>query len=357
MAGHQSKLQYGTFKIVENFWYPILDIHDLPKLGKLLRIRRFSKNLVLWRTSKGKLTCLEDRCPHKGVPLGVGRLVGDCIQCPYHGMRFNPQGECTHVPAFGANEKIPKGFAATSYAVAEAHGFVWLWWGDAIPDEEIPFFPDLAREPKHVKAYSISYPASFYRLMESNFDGYHTDHLHGSVAPKMGPLIHDFKCEVKGRLIRTNTEFRKKPDGPSMHVINSILFPNLAMAESPDWKVKNIIACCPIDERQSWFMIRFYAAPLRWPIVSSVLNRLLFLYGDKFISPQDFSVQSCQEPWDTGYGSDQLIVKADKGIIEYWKMLRQELAPDQSFKKQAFQEGTFDGAFHDKRASVLVSPQ
>ncbi|XP_042148702.1 cholesterol 7-desaturase nvd [Ixodes scapularis] len=39
-------------------------------------------------------------CPHLGANLGVmGRVVGDCIECPFHGWRFRGEdGVCTHVP-------------------------------------------------------------------------------------------------------------------------------------------------------------------------------------------------------------------------------------------------------------------
>jgi nitrite reductase/ring-hydroxylating ferredoxin subunit/uncharacterized membrane protein len=36
----------------------------------------------------GQVYALNDRCTHRGGPLHEGSLVGDCIECPWHGSRF-----------------------------------------------------------------------------------------------------------------------------------------------------------------------------------------------------------------------------------------------------------------------------
>jgi nitrite reductase/ring-hydroxylating ferredoxin subunit len=36
----------------------------------------------------GTIHALADRCGHRGGPLHEGELVGDCIECPWHGSRF-----------------------------------------------------------------------------------------------------------------------------------------------------------------------------------------------------------------------------------------------------------------------------
>jgi 3-phenylpropionate/trans-cinnamate dioxygenase ferredoxin subunit len=44
---------------------------------------------------------IEDVCTHDGGPLAEGNLMGDEIECPRHGARFNVQtGEATRMPAF-----------------------------------------------------------------------------------------------------------------------------------------------------------------------------------------------------------------------------------------------------------------
>ena len=63
-------------------------------------MRCVGENLVVFRNSEGKARVLDAYCPHLGANLGIGgRVVGDCIECPFHGWQFDGQdGKCTRVP-------------------------------------------------------------------------------------------------------------------------------------------------------------------------------------------------------------------------------------------------------------------
>lgn len=37
----------------------------------------------------GTFYALDDTCTHVGGPLGEGTLDGECVECPWHGARFN----------------------------------------------------------------------------------------------------------------------------------------------------------------------------------------------------------------------------------------------------------------------------
>jgi phenylpropionate dioxygenase-like ring-hydroxylating dioxygenase large terminal subunit len=86
------------------------------------------RDLVLFRTESGRLAALEDRCAHRHAPLSLGAVKGEAIQCGYHGLRFDPAGACVHIPGQSA---IPPRARVEAFPVREAHGWVWLWIGDA----------------------------------------------------------------------------------------------------------------------------------------------------------------------------------------------------------------------------------
>ena len=73
-------------------WFPVAREVDLgsPVLATLLGAR-----LVVFRTASGETVVLRNRCPHRGGALNLGQVVGDGIQCPYHGWRFGADGSCT----------------------------------------------------------------------------------------------------------------------------------------------------------------------------------------------------------------------------------------------------------------------
>jgi len=56
------------------------------------------ETLVAFRASDGTVALLEDRCPHRLLPLSRGKRIGDTIQCGYHGMTFGTDGACVRVP-------------------------------------------------------------------------------------------------------------------------------------------------------------------------------------------------------------------------------------------------------------------
>jgi nitrite reductase/ring-hydroxylating ferredoxin subunit/uncharacterized membrane protein len=43
---------------------------------------------VLLISRAGSIDAIVNRCTHRGAPLDEGSLVGDCIECPWHGSRF-----------------------------------------------------------------------------------------------------------------------------------------------------------------------------------------------------------------------------------------------------------------------------
>jgi phenylpropionate dioxygenase-like ring-hydroxylating dioxygenase large terminal subunit len=37
-------------------------------------------------------------CPHRSAPLHMGKLIGDTVQCGYHGLHFGENGRCVLNP-------------------------------------------------------------------------------------------------------------------------------------------------------------------------------------------------------------------------------------------------------------------
>ena len=57
---------------------------------------------VLLLRRGGRVHALHDRCDHRGGPLHEGQVVGDCVECPWHGSRFRLEdGAVERGPATG----------------------------------------------------------------------------------------------------------------------------------------------------------------------------------------------------------------------------------------------------------------
>ena len=77
--------------ILARHWYPIAladEVGHAPHKAMLL-----DEPLVAYRV-KGNLVVARDVCPHRGVPLTLGRHDGEGIVCRYHGLRYGIEGRC-----------------------------------------------------------------------------------------------------------------------------------------------------------------------------------------------------------------------------------------------------------------------
>ena len=111
---------------LRNRWYVAglsEEITDKPVASRLL-----DEPLVLFRApSTGKVSALEDRCVHRQAPLSLGEIVGDNLQCGYHGLEYDCSGACVRVPS---QKQIPPGATIRSYPCIEQQGFIHVWMGD-----------------------------------------------------------------------------------------------------------------------------------------------------------------------------------------------------------------------------------
>ncbi|ETF01433.1 (2Fe-2S)-binding protein [Advenella kashmirensis W13003] len=110
---------------LKNAWYVAAWSQDISH--ELFPLQLLNEHLVFYRQKNGQVVALEDACPHRKLPLSMGRLIDDAIECGYHGLTFNGQGTCIFAP--GA--KIPRAATVRHFAVTEKYGLVWVWMGDA----------------------------------------------------------------------------------------------------------------------------------------------------------------------------------------------------------------------------------
>lgn len=115
-------------------WYLFCHRRDLQR-GPLSK-RVLGRDLVAFRTEAGTLALLDARCSHLGADLGLGRVIGDSIQCPFHNWRYGVDGRCVEIPCA---KHIPPFARQQSFPVVERHGYVFFFNGRE-PLFPLPFF-------------------------------------------------------------------------------------------------------------------------------------------------------------------------------------------------------------------------
>ncbi|MGH6769406.1 MAG: Rieske 2Fe-2S domain-containing protein [Xanthobacteraceae bacterium] len=124
------------------------------------------EKVVLFRTASGRTVALADRCPHRLAPLSAGRVVGEEIQCGYHGLCFDAEGQCVRVPG---QDTVPTRAQVRAYPLVERHTFAWIWLGDpARADPET--IPDLhwVDDPAWAAVTGYHHFGANYQLVNDN---------------------------------------------------------------------------------------------------------------------------------------------------------------------------------------------
>jgi len=123
----------------KNCWYVAAASQEIGRT--ILKRTIAQEQIILYRTEAGDPVCMLDMCPHRHAPLSLGRLVGDAVECGYHGITYDCSGKCIRIPG---ESRILERFAATTYPVADCWGFIWVWLGERAKADE-----KLVPEPWH----------------------------------------------------------------------------------------------------------------------------------------------------------------------------------------------------------------
>ncbi|MBD2436258.1 aromatic ring-hydroxylating dioxygenase subunit alpha [Nostoc sp. FACHB-110] len=177
MSSLSQAVQTGDVRqlgINPHHWYVVARSHEVT--NKPLGVTLWHQAIALYRDSIGKVHALEDRCPHRQVKLSHGQVLGDELECAYHGWRFNSSGECATVPYLAANQKLPN-CQIRRYPVKEQDGFIWLFPSDREPSVEPLGLPEWNHLNYIASVAVINCQAHYSYLIENLMDMYH-GHLH-----------------------------------------------------------------------------------------------------------------------------------------------------------------------------------
>lgn len=143
----------------------------------LLTRTLLGRAIVMYRSAEGQVVAMDDRCPHRSMPLSAGELIDDHITCAYHGMKFNTQGDCVHVPS---QATCPRSMGVRTFATLERGPVVWIWMGDEHTADESRLPPQhwlTSGDWETSKGY-LYLKASYVRLHENLLDLTHLSFLH-----------------------------------------------------------------------------------------------------------------------------------------------------------------------------------
>lgn len=161
-----------------NFWYAAE--YSKRVIDEPLRVRMLSHDFVLFRDEQGTVKCLSDTCVHRGASLSSGKLSKNCVQCPYHGWRFDGDGRCQAIPSLGPGHKVPPRARVDAYPTLERYGLVFVFLGDLPAEQRPPIMAVEEWEADGWRETTLDYywQANYQRIIENGLDPAHNEFVH-----------------------------------------------------------------------------------------------------------------------------------------------------------------------------------
>ncbi len=323
--------------MIPNQWYAILESNEV-KAGRPVGVTRMGEKLVLWRDEQGQIACMADLCPHRGVALSAGKLIGSHVECPFHGFQYDRSGRCTLVPATGKNAAPPKAMQVRRvYTAREAHGFIFIWWGEPREDQaRLPWF-DSIDDTFSYATLRDHWATHYSRAIENQLDVVHLPFVHkttigrGNRTLVNGPLWRlersNSDCDLMNLWVDNEVDEGQTPLKPSEMPVPKrrpflqFHFPNVWQNWISD-DVRIVIAFAPIDDENTMMYIRYYQKVVRAPILRELFN-LAGSVANLVIERQDRRVVVTQQPKRSDLRIGEKMIQGDGPIIEYRRRRRE----------------------------------
>jgi phenylpropionate dioxygenase-like ring-hydroxylating dioxygenase large terminal subunit len=162
---------------LKNAWYAAAWTHEVSRT--LLKRVIMEEAILFYRKEDETAVAMSNRCAHRFAPLHLGKLEGDTVACPYHGLRYDSLGKCVFNP--NGNQVVPAGARLRTYPLVERHGVLWIWPGDSAQANpaHIPDVNYLEDPTRYAAVTGLIYVRANYRYIIDNLvDGAHVSTVH-----------------------------------------------------------------------------------------------------------------------------------------------------------------------------------
>ena len=162
-----------------NYWYPVRFSYEVK--NKPVSVTVCGEKILLMRDRGKKIYALHDRCPHRGVPLSLGKQqFPGTISCAYHGWTYELcSGRLVALITDGPDSKMCGKANIRTYPVEERAGIIWVYMGDGTPppvEEDVP--GELLRPDVIIRGRTEVRKGNWRYAVENSIDEGHAKYLH-----------------------------------------------------------------------------------------------------------------------------------------------------------------------------------
>lgn len=331
-ADRRPKVTAGLHVGLPNFWYPILRSEELR--GRPLPVRRFAKSLAVWRDIAGRPRVFEDRCPHRGAPMSLGRVRGNHLACGYHGWQFDETGDCIEMPLEPPDSRRRTRMCIQSYPAEDRGGYIWMFYGDRAKATPLSVPIELEGEDWAMYKSDYLWQTNWLNVLDNVLDPLHAIHLHaGAVTQRKRAKFKNFEITHDDDRGFRLGKVGYRDDGSVGPVEGEVEFflPNILRLDIANGTQRGIyrvvIMPTPIDERN---VCAFYARGRR----ARGFERLAWAFwwfmhrrAVHRVAAQDREIMSGMAPIGEARLHEHL-VSSDVGVMRLRKRLNQAFFAD-----------------------------
>ena len=163
-------------ELMRRYWHPISGSAELNDETPTKEVRLLGEDLVLFRSTAGKVGLIEPSCPHRKANLSYGVPEPEGIRCAYHGWLYDTEGNCVDQPSEPAGSRFKEKVHLKAYKVQELGGIIFAYMGP----EPAPLLPrhDVLVWSGVRDVYSIQVPCNWLQCQENSLDPLHFQWLH-----------------------------------------------------------------------------------------------------------------------------------------------------------------------------------
>lgn len=131
-------------------WYPVAMSSELGP-NEVLGRELFDGRVVIFRTSSGEASVVSAYCRHMGADLSDGKVVDDCLRCPFHHWSFDTSGTCVKT---AVGDSVPPANSLFKFPTVEKWGLIWAFNGTEAT-YDVPGWPE-AEADRHFSVIVVA---------------------------------------------------------------------------------------------------------------------------------------------------------------------------------------------------------
>jgi len=166
-------------ELFRQYWIPALLASELPENDcPPVRVKLLGELMVAFRDSEGRYGLIEEFCAHRRVSLWFGRNEEGGLRCPYHGWKFDVNGQCTDIPSEPEDSDFRKSIKMQAYPLIKVGDVLWTHMGDPENRPPEPAWEFATVAPEQTVTTKRLQECNWLQALEGGIDSSHVSFLH-----------------------------------------------------------------------------------------------------------------------------------------------------------------------------------